>query len=372
MNDRITVHENNLPVYDIVFQNSFGSLTEELNKLNVAGKKLCVVTESTVGPIYSEKILEAVKLAGAQAFIYTFQAGEENKNLDTVKKVYEYLIINHFDRKDMLVALGGGVTGDLTGYTAATYLRGIDFIQIPTSLLSQVDSSVGGKTGVDFDSYKNMVGAFHQPKLVYINTSTLKTLTKRQFMSGMGEVIKHGLIKRKDFLSWLISNHEAIKNYDDDALRYMVYVNCDTKRQVVENDFKEQGERALLNMGHTLGHAIEKCVYFRLLHGECVALGSVAASYISYCKGYISDDDLKLIIDVHKLFELPVKENDFDDESVLSATLSDKKMEAGRVKFVVLKELGNAIIDKSITKDDMTLALIKLKAGEFENYGKNK
>ena len=368
MNDRLTVHEGAIPVYDIVFQNNFDSLVEELKRLNVKGKKLCVVTESTVGPIYGEVITEIITKAGGEAFIYTFPAGEENKTLDTVKKVYEHLIINHFDRKDMLVALGGGVTGDLTGYTAATYLRGIDFIQIPTSLLSQVDSSVGGKTGVDFDSYKNMVGAFHQPKLVYINTSTLKTLTKRQFLSGMGEVIKHGLIKRRDFLDWLINNHEAIKNYDDEALKYMVYVNCDTKRQVVENDFKEQRERALLNMGHTLGHAIEKCVDFRLLHGECVALGSVASAYISYLKGYINNEDVKLIIDIHKLFELPVLEKLFENESVLSATLNDKKMEAGTIKFVVLKEVGNAIIDKSITREDMSIALEKIKSGEFENY----
>ncbi len=368
MNDRLTVHEGNVPVYDIVFENSFTSLIEELKKLNVAGKKICVVTETTVGPIYGEIILDMVKQAGAIPFIYTFPAGEENKTLDTVKKVYKYLIINHFDRKDMLIALGGGVTGDLTGYTAATYLRGIDFIQIPTSLLSQVDSSVGGKTGVDFDSYKNMVGAFHQPKLVYINTSTLKTLTKRQFLSGMGEVVKHGLIKRDDFFKWLIDNHNDIINLDDDALKYMVYVNCDTKRQVVENDFKEQGERALLNMGHTLGHAIEKCVDFRLLHGECVSLGSVASAYISHIKGNITSDDLKLIIEVHKLFSLPVSESSFDNEAVLSAVLNDKKMEAGTIKFVVLDKIGNAVIDKTVTKDEMALALTKIKTGDFDNY----
>ena len=368
MNDRLTVHDGNIPVYDIVFTNGFEKLTQELKSLNVAGKKLCVVTETTVGAIYSEQIMEVIKQAGAKAYIYTFPAGEENKNLDIVKKVYEYLILNHFDRKDMLVALGGGVTGDLTGFTAATYLRGIDFIQIPTSLLSQVDSSVGGKTGVDFDSYKNMVGAFYQPKLVYINTDTLKTLTRRQFLSGMGEVVKYGLIKRRDFLDWLITNEAAIKNYDADALKYMIYVCCDTKREVVENDFKELGERALLNMGHTLGHAIEKCVDFRLLHGECVSLGSVAAAYISYKKGYISLDDVKLIVKAHKLFELPVSENTFDDEAVLSATLNDKKMEAGTIKFVVLEEIGKAIIDRSISKDDMSEALTKIKAGDFEDY----
>ena len=300
--------------------------------------------------------------------MYTFPAGEENKNLNIVKKVYEFLIINHFDRKDMLIALGGGVTGDLTGFTAATYLRGIDFVQIPTSLLAQVDSSVGGKTGVDFDSYKNMVGAFYQPKLVYINTSTLKTLTQRQFLSGMGEVIKYGLIKNADFFDWLIENACDIMNYDNKALRYMIYVCCDTKRVVVENDFKEQGERALLNMGHTLGHAIEKCMDFSLLHGECVSLGSVASAYISYKKGYITHDDLCKIVRAHKLFELPVSENNFELQTVIDATLNDKKMEAGIIKFVVLNAIGNAVIDKQISMNDMEAALDKLKSGEFNYY----
>lgn len=368
MFNRLTVHENTIPVYDIVFENDFSNLPAELEKLNIKNRKVCIVTESTVGAIYSEKVANAVKTVCDNVFVYTFPAGEENKNLDIVKKVYEFLIINHFERKDMLIALGGGVTGDLTGFTAATYLRGIDFIQIPTSLLSQVDSSVGGKTGVDFDSYKNMVGAFYQPKLVYINTSTLKTLTTRQFLSGMGEVVKYGLIKNAQFLDWLISNADKIKAYDSEALKYMIYICCDTKRVVVENDFKEAGERALLNMGHTLGHAIEKCVDFKLLHGECVSLGSVAASYISNKLNYITADELSKIIKAHKLFDLPVEEADFDTEAVLNATLNDKKMEAGTIKFIVLKGIGNGVIDKTVTKDLMSDALSKLISGEFNKY----
>lgn len=366
--NRMTVHDGNVPIYDIVFENSFDRLVDEMTPFNPENRKICIVTESTVGAIYGEELVSVFKKFCQQVFIYTFPAGEENKNLDVVKKVYEFLILNHFDRKDLLVALGGGVTGDLTGFTAATYLRGIDFIQVPTSLLSQVDSSVGGKTGVDFDSYKNMVGAFYQPKLVYINTSTLKSLTKRQFLSGMGEVVKYGLIKRADFMDWLMDNACDIINYNSDVLKYMIYVCCDTKRQVVENDFKEQGARALLNMGHTLGHAIEKCVNFKLLHGECVSIGSVAASYISFKKGYISYEDLCKIIKAHKIFNLPVSEDDFDENDVMNATLNDKKMEKGNIKFVVLKSIGNAVIDKSVTQNEMSEALIKVKSGEFNNY----
>ena len=365
MNNRLTVHEDNKPIYDIVLEDSFDGLKSELTPFNLNNRKVCIVTESNVGAIYAEELREALASICDNVFVYTFPAGEENKNLDTVKKVYEYLIINHFDRKDMLIALGGGVTGDLTGFTAATYLRGIDFIQIPTSLLAQVDSSVGGKTGVDFDSYKNMVGAFYQPKLVYINTSTLKTLTKRQFLSGMGEVVKYGLIKRADFLDWIMNHANEIIDYDHDALKHIIYISCDTKRNVVENDFKEQGERALLNMGHTLGHAIEKCVNFKLLHGECVSIGSVAASYISYKLGFLTKDELEKIKNAHMMFDLPVSQSDIDINEVLDATLSDKKMEAGSIKFIVLKGIGNGQIDKTISRELMREALEKVKNGDF-------
>ena len=191
----------------------------------------------------------------------------------------------------MLVALGGGVVGDLTGFAAATYLRGIDFVQVPTTLLSQVDSSIGGKTGVDFLQYKNMVGAFHQPKLVYINTTTLKSLPEREYFSGMGEVIKHGLIKDADYYEWIKENIDAIKAREHEAVREMIYQSCLIKGGVVERDPKEKGERALLNFGHTLGHAIEKLKDFTWLHGECVAAGCCLAAEISCIKGNISNNN---------------------------------------------------------------------------------
>ncbi len=185
MSERLAVHENHNIIYEIVIEKDFENLKSELNKLKVSERKLCIVTETTVGAIYTREIKKILEECAKETFVFTFEAGEKNKNLYTIKDLYTFLIEKHFDRRDMLVALGGGVTGDMTGYCAATYLRGIDFIQIPTSLLAQVDSSVGGKTGVDFDGYKNMVGAFYQPKLVYIATDTLKTLTKREFLSGI-------------------------------------------------------------------------------------------------------------------------------------------------------------------------------------------
>ena len=270
---------------------SFSKLAENVTKLEISGRKLAVITDSNVGPLYADKVAQCLKETGNNIFVYTFEAGEKNKNLNTVQDVYEFLIKNKFDRKDVLIALGGGVVGDLTGFTAATYLRGIRFIQMPTSLLSQVDSSIGGKTGVDFNGYKNMVGAFYQPILVYINIETLKTLPIRENLSGMGEIIKHGFIKDKGYLKWLNDNSEHILNLEYDALEYMICESCMIKRAVVEYDPKETlGERALLNFGHTLGHAIEKNSNFSLLHGECVALGMLAALEISYTKGYISEN----------------------------------------------------------------------------------
>ena len=190
MSKRLNVYKDQKPIYDIVMEPSFEKLTEEVNKFHLSERKICIVTDTNVAPLYLEEVKERLSKCCKKISYFVIPAGEENKNLDTVKELYAFLIEHHYTRKDVLAALGGGVTGDLTGYAAATYLRGIDFIQIPTTLLAQVDSSVGGKTGVDFAQYKNMVGAFHQPRLVYMNLNTLKTLPEDQFASGMGEVLK--------------------------------------------------------------------------------------------------------------------------------------------------------------------------------------
>ena len=300
MSKCINVKYEGKPLYNIVIEQSFDKLAEEFDKLGVTGRKLCIVSDSNVAPLYAKYVEDQLSKTGNKVFTYVFEAGEANKNLDTVEDVYEFLIKNHFDRKDMLVALGGGVVGDLTGFTAATYLRGISFIQVPTSLLAQVDSSIGGKTGVDFRAYKNMVGAFYQPKLVYMNISVLKSLSDRLFNSGFGEIIKHGLIKDAAYYKWLRDNISNIKNRNSDALEQMIYVSCNIKREVVEKDPKEKGDRALLNYGHTLGHAIEKLMNFKLYHGECVTLGMIAALRISVNRGDIDEGAYNDAIDKYK------------------------------------------------------------------------
>lgn len=353
----VDVKKNNEHCYNIVITEGFDGIIEELKTLGITGKKLCIVTDSNVGPLYAAKLQEALTQTGNEIYVFTFPAGEQNKTLAVVESVYTYLIENHFERKDMLVALGGGVVGDLTGFAAATYLRGIDFIQVPTSLLAQVDSSIGGKTGVDFSKYKNMVGAFHMPKLVYMNINTLDTLSARLFNSGFGEIIKHGLIKDAAYFEFLDTNYEQIKARNHDILSEMVYGSCLIKADVVNNDPTEKGERALLNFGHTLGHAIEKNMNFTLFHGECVALGMICAAKISLDRNLINEDDYDRIFAMIKRYGFPTRLEGLDIFSIIQVSKLDKKMENGVVKFILLEKLGKAYIDKTVSEDEMLTGL---------------
>ncbi|HIT90161.1 MAG TPA: 3-dehydroquinate synthase, partial [Candidatus Merdenecus merdavium] len=317
-----------------------------------------------VGPLYLDEFISIVKPVVGTITSFTFPAGEQQKKLDTVKSLYEHLILEHFDRKDMLIALGGGVVGDLTGYTAATYLRGIDFIQVPTTLLSCVDSSIGGKTGVDFHGYKNMIGAFHQPKLVYISLPVLRSLGEDEFACGMGEILKHGLIKDAKYYEWLIEHMSEIEDRDTEVMTSMILKSCKIKRRVVEKDPMEQGERALLNFGHTIGHAIEKLLNGTMLHGQCVALGSVAAAYISYKRKYLSTEEFYEIRDMNVGFNLPISIDGLLAEDILHVTKSDKKMDAGQIKFVLLKSLGEAMVDTTVTDQELLEAISFLIEGD--------
>ncbi len=368
MAQRLPVSFQKKPCYDIVFCQSFEGLWEELKELGAENKRFCIVTDSNVDKLYGEEVLNLLEGNCIKVCKYVFPAGEEYKNLDTVRELYKFLIEEKFDRKDMLLALGGGVVGDLTGYAAATYLRGIDFVQIPTTLLAQTDSSVGGKTGVDFDGYKNMVGAFKMPRLVYMNLAVLKTLEDRQFFSGFAEVMKHGLIKDAIFYEWLIENMYEICERDLNVLEEMVMRSCNVKKLVVEKDPTEQGDRALLNLGHTIGHAIEKAKNFQLFHGECVALGTVAAAYISWKKEMLSMDEYYEIRDMFVPFYLPISIDDINPEEILKLTKSDKKMEADRIKFVLLKKIGKAVIDRTVTDEEILAAINEINFSEEDAH----
>lgn len=348
MPKKMTIHHQDKPVYDIVIERDFSSLIAKIQPLSHKYKKICIVSDTNVAAHYISTIQDILKQYTEQVILFVFNAGEESKTLAVVNDLYSTLISHHFDRADLLVALGGGVVGDLTGYAASTYLRGIDFIQIPTSLLAQVDSSIGGKTGVDFKQYKNMVGAFYHPKLVYMNLNALKSLPEREYLSGLAEVIKHGLIKDEKFYNWLTLHKNEIKALDIDILEEMIFKSCLIKKQVVEEDFTEKGDRALLNFGHTIGHAVEKLMNFRLLHGECVSIGISYALELSYKLNNITLTEKKTAIGLLTDFKLPVDYINLKKEDILNTILLDKKMESGILKFILLKNIGNAVIDRSI------------------------
>ena len=342
--------------YHIYLEPDFAKLLEAVEPLNIKERKLCIVADSTTAELYGAELKEILKETCTYVSMFVFPAGEVNKTLNTVRDLYEHLILEKFDRKDMLVALGGGVVGDLTGFAAATYLRGIGFIQIPTTLLSQVDSSIGGKTGVDFDAYKNMVGAFHMPRLVYMNLNVLKTLPERQFACGMGEIIKHGLIQDSDYLEKLSTYQREIREKNYAALLWMVAGSCKVKRHVVEEDPTEQGIRAWLNFGHTIGHSVEKLKDFTLCHGECVAIGCAAAAWMSWKRGLISEKEKEAAEQLLLDYQLPVRVKGLKPEDIVKTTKLDKKMDAGKVKFVLLKKIGEAFVTRDVEDEELLRA----------------
>ena len=348
--------------YNIYLEESFRQLPERIKELEPENRKICIVTDSNVEPLYAKDVRELLAPCCREISSFVIPAGEEHKNLDEIRKLYEHLIAKKLDRHDLLIALGGGVIGDMTGFAAATFLRGIRFVQIPTTLLSQVDSSIGGKTGVDFDNYKNMVGAFHQPSLVYMNINALMTLSEEQFACGMGEILKHGLIRDSSYYEWVIDHMSEIQDREIDTLFRMVEGSCKIKRQVVENDPTEKGERALLNFGHTIGHAIEKMKNFELLHGQCVALGTVAAAYISWKRGNLAEEEFYEIRDMNVGFDLPISFDSLRSEDIVEATKHDKKMESGKIKFVLLKGIGKAYVDTTVTEEEMLAAVNAMNA----------
>lgn len=364
MASRMTINYNKKPCYDIVYTKDFALLADELEALDTSERKIAVIADSNTQKLFGTQVMEELAKCCKKVIMYAFPAGEKSKTLDTVKNIYKELIEAKFDRRDMLVALGGGVVGDITGYTAATYLRGIDFIQIPTTLLAQADSSIGGKTGVDFDGYKNMVGAFYMPRLVYMNISTLKELDERQYYAGFAEVMKSALIKDALFYEWLLDHMYEIHDRELEVLEEMVERSCTVKKLVVEKDPTEKGDRALLNFGHTIGHAIEKNQNFEMLHGECVALGMVAAAYLSWKHNWLSVEEYYEVRDMLVPFNLPISIDNLDTRAILELTKSDKKMEAGQIKFVLLKKVGKAVIDKTVTDEEILNALEEINFSE--------
>jgi len=319
------------------------------------GAKAAIVTNPTVAALYLKPVRQSLEAAGIDVSVVEVPDGEAYKTLSTVGDIHGELIASGLDRSSCVVTLGGGVVGDMAGFVAATYMRGIDFIQIPTTLEAQVDASVGGKTAVDHANGKNMVGAFHQPRLVLIDTETLFSLHKRDVRSGLAEVIKHGLIRDSQLVSFLDQNMEAVASLEvePDDLDWLIARNCEIKAAVVEADETEQGLREILNYGHTVGHAIESASDFRLRHGEAIALGMMAEAKIAVDKGVSNEATLELQNRLLWRTGLGNWDAGVEEADVMALMSSDKKVRDGVIRFVLPQGVGKTIHCDDVTREEI-------------------
>ena len=317
--------------------------------------KMALISNPTVYGFYGKEVSAAIRASGNDLTEVLIPDGEEYKSLTSAEKIYEALLKAKLDRKSALIALGGGVIGDITGFAASTYMRGIDFIQVPTTLLAQVDSSVGGKTGVNHPLGKNMIGAFWQPRLVWIDTATLDTLPRREFLSGLGEVIKYGVIWDEEFFTYLETTRDKIIKLDSTALTYIIRRSCEIKGEVVSKDERESGLRAVLNYGHTIGHAIETITsYKKYLHGEAVAIGMYMEAKLSHQLGIIDSKAVARIKALIDSFELPSEMPDeIEMDDLVNKMQIDKKTISGKMHFVLPETVGSVKIHSEITADDI-------------------
>jgi 3-dehydroquinate synthase len=317
-----------------------------------------IVTNTTVEALYADRLEASLKANDQQVVRIVLPDGESYKNWETLQLIFTGLLESNADRKATIFALGGGVVGDMAGFAAASYMRGIKFVQIPTTLLSQVDSSVGGKTGINHPLGKNMIGAFYQPIAVLIDLKTLLTLPKRELAAGLAEVVKHGAIADSIFLDWIEQNAQGLNHYDLNCLEHVVIKSCEIKSEVVAQDEKESGVRAHLNFGHTFGHAIETGMgYGEWLHGEAVGCGMVIAAELSQQLGYLSTNDKNRLTRIIQTLHLPTVAPQWDTSRYLSYMSHDKKAESGQIKYIVLEKLGQAKVQK--VSDDLVIPALK-------------
>ncbi|MBI1814255.1 MAG: 3-dehydroquinate synthase [Deltaproteobacteria bacterium] len=341
----VDLHERSYPI--VIGVEVLASLGERLRAMQVS-RTVAIVTNPIVRQLYADAVVGGLTAAGFAATIIEIPAGEEHKNFAWLTFLYDRLLEARLDRNSAVVALGGGVIGDLTGFAAATFLRGVPYVQIPTTLLAQVDSSVGGKTGVNHPQGKNLVGAFYQPRLVLIDTETLHSLPRREFIAGLAEVIKYGVILSPDLFALLESDLARILALDSTVLREIIRVSCTLKALVVGEDERERGVRAILNFGHTLGHAIESLTeYKRYLHGEAIAIGMAFAARLSKVRGHCSEETVTRVVRVLKRAGLPVEiPREVVGRHLALAIEGDKKMSGGKIKFVCISEIGRTLFDQ--------------------------
>lgn len=348
----VSLAERSYPIY--IDRDLLG---QDLIRRHVRGNQVMVVTNETIAPLYLDAVTRG--LADLQCDTLILPDGEQHKTLATLERIFDALMAHRHSRTTTLVALGGGVIGDMVGFAAACYLRGVDFIQVPTTLLAQVDSSVGGKTAVNHPRGKNMIGAFHQPRAVVIDTAVLDTLPEREFAAGMAEVIKYGLIRDPAFFQWLLDNQAALAARDPAPVAEAILRSCRSKAEVVAADETEQGNRALLNLGHTFGHAMETFTGYRdWLHGEAVSAGMVMAARMSLELGWLKQADLDRVSDSLAAWKLPVTAPQGMARADFSELMAlDKKVQNGRLRLVLLNQIGDALVTGEYDPNALTRTL---------------
>ncbi len=347
----ISLPDNTYPIIIDLQAFNLSGLEQELTK-----RKIMVVSNTTVAPLYLDHIVDL--FPENKVFTCVLEDGEVHKNVRSWQRILDALAEHQFNRSDLLISLGGGVICDMTGFAAASWMRGIDFIQIPTTLLSQIDASVGGKTGINHSKGKNLIGAFHQPKAVIVNIKTLNTLPEREFNAGIGEAIKYGGIDQPDFFYWLSSHVDSIKNRDADVLQNLIAKCCEFKAEIVEQDEKEQGKRALLNLGHTFGHAIEIATHYHYLHGEAVALGMVMAAELSAQLGHCDVGIRKMLENLLQAFDLPIKlDVNVSSDELLQLMKADKKVVNDQHRLILMRGLGAAFIAEGVKDSEILITL---------------
>ena len=359
-NRRLTVNRDGNPCCDIVYTDSFDALPAELEALDGKNRRICVITDTKVESLYGREVLARVLEVCPDARMCVIPEGEEHKDLDTMAAIYRFLCESGYGTKTLLVALGGGAVGDMTGFAAATYLSGVSFVRIPTTLLAQADFSAEGINGINFGGCRNMIGAFCMPGLIYLNVSTLKTLDGRQFSSGFAEVMKHGLVRDDSYYEWLLENMYEILGQETEVLEDMLCRSGSIMIEAAEADHPGKGEGKVLDLGHTIGSALEKYMDSAMTHGECEALGCVAAAWISWKRDLIEMEDFYEIRDMFVPFGLPICVESMNVDKVLTIIRSDEKAADGKVPFVLLKGIGQAFADVYVTEEEIRLALKEL------------
>ena len=338
--------------YDIVIGHGLAAQLSAFVKERDYSRQALIVTDTNVGPLYGEKTAETLRQAGLSPFIYTVPAGEPSKSLAVAEGIYTAVIEHGLDRKSPVFALGGGVVGDLAGFIASTYMRGVPFIQLPTSLLAQVDSSVGGKVAVNHALGKNLIGAFYQPKGVFMDLSMMESLPKREIATGLGEIIKYGIIYDADFFVYLEQHADAVLALEREAAVHMIARSCEIKAAVVSEDEKESGLRRILNFGHTMAHAIEKETgYIRYNHGEAVAIGMIGAADISARLGMVSADDVARVEALVERMQLPTQAEGCTVDAMYRDIFHDKKTINGKVNWVLMQGIGKVTCRNDVPED---------------------